>query len=354
MLLRELADLKTFLRSVPKAELHLHLDGSIRTQTILELASEQGVDLPTTDPQRLDALLQPGADCRSLEQYLEAFAITTSVLRTEAAVERVAYEIVEDAHADHITYLEVRYSPLFMMDHGLSFDATVQAVARGFARGHAAYRVVARQIICAMRDRAPEVTRALALDAARVGETAGIVAFDLAGAEAPYPPAIHAEGFAVARKARLRTTVHAGEAAGPSSIAEAIHALGAERIGHGVALRDDDALRAYVRDREILVEACPTSNVQTCAVERFSDHPALAFLRDGLRVTLCTDNTGVSATTLTDEYCAIAQAHDMTVGEARAMILHAFDAAFVPKPLRDALRTDAAERFDAALAARCG
>lgn len=354
MLLRDLADPETFLRSVPKAELHLHLDGSIRTSTILSLASELGVALPTTDPDRLDALLQPGEHCESLEQYLEAFAITTAVLRTEGAVERVAFEIVEDAHADGVTYLEVRYSPLFMMDHGLSMEATVRAVARGFARGQAAFGVVARQIICAMRDRAPEVTHALARDAARIGESAAIAAFDLAGAEAPFPPEAHAAGFLSAREGLLRATVHAGEAAGPPSIANAIHRLGAERLGHGVTLREDDALRAYVRDRGILVEACPTSNVQTRAVASFADHPALAFLREGLRVTLCTDNTGVSATTLTQEYLRIARASDLRVDEARTMILHAFDAAFAPREQRERLRQAAAERFDAELSARVG
>ena len=139
-----------------------------------------------------------------------------------------------------------------------------------------------------------------------------------------------------------------------AAIANAIHRLGAERLGHGVTLREDDALRAYVRDRGILVEACPTSNVQTRAVASFADHPALAFLREGLRVTLCTDNTGVSATTLTQEYLRIARASDLRVDEARTMILHAFDAAFAPREQRERLRQAAAERFDAELSARVG
>lgn len=354
MLLRDHPETSAFLRAMPKAELHLHLDGCLRTDTILELAGRQGVDLPTRDRDALDAILQPGPDCESLEEYLRAFAITTSVLRDQEALERVAFELCEDAAADNVRYVEVRYSPLFMLDHGLSLDATLGAVQRGLERGRAEHGVLARQIVCMMRDRGPEVGNRLATETVSLAERYGVVAFDLAGGEAGNPPEGHESAYRIAREGLLRSTVHAGEAAGPDSVAGALHALGAERLGHGVALRSDERLRAYVRDRGVTVEMCPTSNVQTRTVADFADHPCLRFLREGLRVTLCTDNTGVSATTLSAEYAAIVQHQDVTLDDVRAWVETGFDAAFLPMAERVALRDDAMRTFDALAAKTFG
>jgi adenosine deaminase len=351
MLAREFPALRDALRAVPKAEIHLHLDGSIRTQTIIELAAEQSVSLPTDDPAELDRILQPGPDCQSLEEYLAAFGITTSVLGTASALERISYELCLDLHDDNISYAEIRYSPLFMTSRGLTLDEAVLAVERGLERGEKETGIVTRQLICAMRNEAGDVSRDVAACAARLVGTTRVVGFDLAGPEAGYPPSDHQEAYTDARLGLLRSTVHAGEAAGPASVLSALVHCGAERLGHGVALREDDALRAYVRDRGITVEVCVTSNLQTKAVKDVPDHPVVDFLREGLSVAVCVDNLAVSATTVTEELALIAEHHDITIAELRALVAGGFDAAFLPPAEKSALRDRALAVFDATFTA---
>ena len=329
MLTREL------LRRLPKAELHNHLDGSLRPATMVELARAQRIELPTSEPGAL-ARHMLVEDARSLEDYLARFDITVSLLQTPEAIERVAWEICEDAAADNVRYIEVRYCPHLSTHRGLSLDEVVEAELRGFARGQADFGVVARVINCSLRHYDPAVSLEIARHSVAFRDK-GVVGFDLAGGEAGRPPAVHKAAFDLAAEGCLAVTVHAGEAAGAASIAEAVHQCHANRIGHGTRLYEDPVLRDYIRDRRILLECNITSNLQTRVVARAAEHPVRAYFDAGLNVTLSTDSWLMSGVRLSDEYwLAHAELGFDRAGIDR-LILNAFEGAFYPWPERQAL-----------------
>lgn len=338
------------IAALPKAELHLHLDGSVRPATLAELARSHGVALPADDPDTLARLVHPDPNDRSLRRYLEAFDTILPVMQREDALERIAFELIEDCAAENHRYVEVRYAPVFLTRGVLDMERAVRAVHRGLKAAHAAFGIESRQILCAMRHLpVSEGIRVMDLAAELIPRLEGpgsIGGVDLAGGEADHPTASHRETFAHASRLGLRTTIHAGEAAGPESVAAALDALGATRIGHGVALARDAGLRQRAREADVTIEVCPTSNVQTGAVPSIAEHPAIDFLRQGLRVAVCTDNRTVSATTLTRELELLVTAHNVTVEELRQLTANAFEAAFLPDDLRTALRTEALREFD--------
>jgi adenosine deaminase len=327
--------MREFLQRMPKAELHVHLDGSLRPATMIDLARQEGLALPTTDPAALREWMVV-ADARNLTDYLARFEYTIALLQTPDAIERVAYEMVADAAADGLRYLEVRYCPHLSTRRGLSMDDAVAAEWRGLQRGMADHDVVARIINCALRQFDPEQSVAIAEHSVRMREH-GVVAFDIAGPEDGHPPEFHREAFDVAARGGLAITVHAGEAAGWESIFEAIHSCHAARIGHGTRLFENPDLMRYVRDRRICLEVNITSNLQTRAVRTAADHPVRSYYREGLAVTLCTDSWLMSGVSLTDEYATAHRDLGFTRAELESMALAAFEHAFVPWPERRAL-----------------
>jgi len=329
MLTREL------IARLPKAELHVHLDGSLRPATMVDLARANRLSLPTTDPEALGRFMLVD-DARDLQEYLNRFEYTIALLQTPEAIERVAYEIVEDAARDNVRYLEVRYCPWLSTRGGLSLEQVIAAEWRGLSRGERDFGVVARIICCSLRHHEPERSVALARETVRLKDL-GIVGFDLAGGEAGRPPGAHAEAFAIARAGFLGVTVHAGEAAGPESIAEAVLICGANRLGHGTRLHEDPELEGFVRDRRILIETNITSNLQTHAVPRASAHPVRGYLDRGLAVTLSTDNWLMSGVSLTDEYWLAHRELGFTRAEIDRLLLDAMRGAFLPWPERHAL-----------------
>jgi adenosine deaminase len=326
MLTREL------IARLPKAELHVHLDGSLRPRTLVELAREAGVSLPTTDPVALGRYMVP-TEARDLEGYLQRFDLTIAVLQRAEAIERVAYEMVEDAARDGLCYLEVRWCPRLGTRSGLSLDDATAAELRGFARGERDFGVVTRAIHCSLRHYEPAVSEEIARNAVAWRDR-GVVGFDLAGGEHGRPPGPHAPAFAIAAEGGLGITVHAGEAAGAESVREAVHLCRANRIGHGTRLFEDPALQAYVRDRRIPIEINLTSNRLTHAVARVEEHPVRAYFDAGVAVTLCTDGWLMSGVSLTDEYWTAHTALGFTREEIDRMILDGFAAAFLPWPER--------------------
>ncbi|MFN2326563.1 MAG: adenosine deaminase [Gemmatimonadales bacterium] len=320
---------------LPKAELHVHLDGSLRPETMVELAGPAKVELPSRDPAELKRYMLVD-DAEHLEDYLARFELTIALLQTPEAIERVAYEMVEDAVGDNLRYLEVRYCPLLSTRQGLDMDAVVAAEWRGLQRGMADFGIPARIINCSLRHYEPEVSVQIAEHSVRCKDQ-GVVAFDLAGGEAGRPPGIHGEAFDIAVHGLLHVTVHAGEAWGPASIAEAIHRCHAERIGHGTRLHEKPALQDYVRDRQILIETNITSNLQTRAVQRAAEHPVRRYYDAGLSVTLCTDSWLMSGVSLSDEYWLAHSELGFTREEIDDMILTACAGAFLPLPDRQAL-----------------
>lgn len=323
------------LQRLPKAELHVHLDGSLRPETMVSLAKSAGITLPTTAPDALRTFMCV-SDARHLDDYLARFDITIALLQTPEAIEQVAYEMVVDAAHDGVHYLEVRYCPWLSLRGGLSLDDVVEAEWRGLQRGAAEFGVTARLIHCALRQLDPAISLEIA-EHAVAAQDRGVVGFDLAGGEAGRLPGAHGTAFDAAVWGGLGVTVHAGEAAGPESIAEAIHRCHAVRIGHGTRLGEDPALMRYVRDRRIAVEVNITSNVQTRAVSLASAHPVREFLDAGLNVTLCTDNWLMSGVSLSGEYWLAHQQLEFTRAEVDRMILNGFASAFLSWPEREAL-----------------
>jgi adenosine deaminase len=331
-------------RRLPKAELHVHLDGSLRPRTMVELAATARVELPSRDPDllRRHMLVDDAAD---LEGYLRRFDITIALLQDPDAIERVAYEMVEDAARDGLRLLEVRYCPELSTRQGLSVDEAIAAEWRGLARGTADFGVRTGIINCSLRHYEPAVSVRLA-ERSVANRGHGVVGFDLAGGERDRPPGLHREAFDVAMAGGLGITVHAGEAAGADSVAEAIQLCHANRLGHGTRLAENPALQDYVRDRRILVETNLTSNLQTRAVARLADHPVRGYFDAGLNVTLCTDSWLMSGTTLSHEYWLAHTELGFTREELDRMILNAFASSFLPWPDRQALLTEVSAELE--------
>lgn len=329
----------SLLQRLPKAELHVHLDGSLRPATLAELAFARGVALPVSDTAALGDYMRVD-DARNLEDYLARFEITLAVMQDAEALERIAHELVIDSAEDGVRYVEVRWCPALNVRGGLALDEVVTAVHRGLRRGERETGTVARSIVCALRNLGAAHGREMA-ELAVAHRALGVVAFDLAGGEAGNPAREYADAFAHARAHDLAVTVHAGEGAGAESIREAVHLCGADRIGHGTRLLEDPSLLAYVRDRRIALEVCPTSNVQTRVAPTFAVHPIKAQREAGVLVTVNTDNRLMSGVTLTEEYARCAEHLGFGFDDLAALSLDAFSAAFLPYPEREALRAQA-------------
>lgn len=333
------------LRRLPKAELHCHLDGSVRPETLLELAREHGVALPRDDAESLRRFMFV-RDARSLEDYLARFEITLAVMQRADALERIAFELAEDAHREGVLYLEARFAPVLNIRAGLAPQDAVAAAVAGLARAERTYGIVGRVIVTALRNLDPRVSMEMAeLAAALQGR--GVVGFDLAGPEAGFPPSSHARAFAYARSRDVPCTCHAGEGDGAGAIAEAVRVCCAHRIGHGTRLYEDPALMDEISERRIPLEICLTSNVQTRVAASYSTHPLRAYFDAGITVVLATDNRLMSDTTLTDEYAHAANEVGFTLPELARVALHGFQSAFLPDGERRRLVARAQERIQA-------
>lgn len=334
---------RSLIAKLPKAELHCHLDGSVRPETLLELGREYGKPMPHDDAGALREFMIV-RDARNLEDYLSRFSITLSVMQRAEALERIAYELLEDAAQDGITYIEVRYSPVLNTVDGLSLGEAVESALRGIARGTRDFGVMGRVIICALRNLPAEKSLELARLAVAY-KASGVVALDLAGAEMGNPAGAHAAAFAHAREHDLACTVHAGEGDGPESIRQAVHLCGADRLGHATRLIEDASLAQYVNDRRIALEICLTSNIQTRAASTYEAHPLREYFDHGHNVVLNTDNRLMSGTTLTDEYWYAVQHLGFTMRELRTIARNGFASAFLPWEDRLKLIAEAEQGF---------
>jgi len=333
-------EVRAAIHAAPKTELHVHLDGSLRPGTILELAEEHEVELPITEVQALDDYLFV-SDATNLEDYLARFEVTLSVMQRASALERTAYELCEDAAAENIRYMEIRYSPILHTRGGLPLPETVEAPLRGMRRAEEEFGIRSRLIVCGIRNMDPDISRDLA-DLTIGYKDRGVVAFDLAGAEYNYPAKKHKNAFYMVRNANIGATIHAGEAYGAESIHQAIHYCGAQRIGHGTRLFEDPDLMTYVNDFRIPLEICLTSNVQTHAVEDFESHPVRQYFDEGLVVSLHTDNRLMSRTTVTEEHVRAWKHLDFGLPEIARMIQNGFESAFLPHAEKEALLSEVA------------
>ncbi|WP_169985417.1 MULTISPECIES: adenosine deaminase [unclassified Microbispora] len=337
------------IRRAPKVLLHDHLDGGLRPATIVDLARECGHTLPTYDPGELGAWFRDAADSGSLERYLETFSHTVGVMQTREALVRVAAECAEDLADDGVMYAEVRYAPEQHTSRGLSLDQVVEAVLEGFRLGSAGPdgrpRIRVGTLLTAMRHQARSME--IAELAVRYRDL-GVVGFDIAGAEAGYPPTRHLDAFEYLQRENAHFTIHAGEGFGLPSIWQAIQWCGADRLGHGVRIIDDirvsddgeaklGRLAAYVRDKRIPLEMCPTSNLQTGAAPSIAEHPIGLLRRLYFRVTVNTDNRLMSGTSVSQEFAKLVDAFGYDWDDLQWFTVNAMKSAFIPFDERLAL-----------------
>jgi len=330
---------RAVLKSLPKVLLHEHLDGVLRSKTVIELARDANYDrLPTEDPEELARWFHQGANQGSLPKYLEGFAHTIGVMQTEEALERVAYEQAEDLSRDGVVYFETRFAPIFHTQKELSHQQVVSAALKGLDRGRKDFGISTGLIICAMRNMDVSLEMAeLAVDF----RERGVVGFDLAGEEGGYPPKKHVEAFHYIQRQNFNITIHAGEGFGKESIWQAIQYCGAHRIGHGTRLIDDIAvadgkavklgdLAQYVLDKRIPLEICLLSNVHTGAARSLSEHPFKILYQEKFRVTLNTDNRLMSNTSMTNEFEAAREAFGLSLEDFEKITINAMKSAFLP------------------------
>ncbi|CAN5322328.1 adenosine deaminase [soil metagenome] len=317
------------LAKLPKTDLHCHLDGSLRLDTVIDLARKQRVKLPTFDRGELFKLLYAGEHVESLDDYLRAFEITLSVMQTEDGLERSAYELAADAHAENVRYIEVRYSPLLHVREGLRPAQVVEAVLRGLRTAKRELGIRYGLILCAIRSLPPEQSLRIA-ELCVAFKHRGVVGFDLAGSEVNNPAKLHRQAFQLVIDNNINCTAHAGESFGPDSVHQAIHKCGAHRIGHGTRLGENGDLLNFVNDHRIPLEVCPSSNVQTRAAASWEAHPVDFYVDYGLRVTINTDNRLMSDTTMTKELYLCHQHYGWSLATLKEIIISGFKSAFMP------------------------
>jgi len=315
--------------ALPKTDLHVHLDGSLRAQTIVELGKKYGVSLPAPTAAGIEEAVGAGSHFGSLVEYLRGFELTLSVMQTEEGLERTAYELAEDAHRENVRYMEVRYAPMLHTQKGLSLTRVVEAVLSGLRQAREDFGIKSNVILCGIRNISSASSYEMA-ELAVAYKGRGVVGFDLAGAEANFPAKDHRRAFKLVRDNNINCTIHAGEAYGPSSIAQAIHDCGAHRIGHGCRLVENGDLLHYVNDHRIPLECCPSSNVQTGAVQNLAGHPLKLYFDLGVRVTVNTDNRLITKTSVSEELFRVHREMRVPFSDIKSIIMSGFKSAFLP------------------------
>lgn len=356
------------IRKLPKTDLHVHLDGSIRLETILNLADKYNIRLPANDIVELKKAIVVDENCASLVDYLKAFDVTLKVLQTDEALELAAFELAEDAARENVRYMEVRFAPILHTNNLMSLEQIISSVVEGLKRAEKTYNIQTGLIICGMRhfnsdvslmskrlqDRLStyndqELAELLALETAKIAvkmskKEPKIMGFDLAGAENGFPAKDFYRAFQEIISGHLSITVHAGEAYGPDSIEQAVKYCHAHRIGHGTRLGESKSdnenlptLYQYFKDKRIPLEVCVTSNVQTKTVNSIKEHPIRQFYDDNLRITICTDNRLVSNVTVSDEYFKLVNDLDFKKKDIEKLLIYGFESIFLPYEKRKQL-----------------
>ncbi len=325
-----------WLNGLPKFDLHVHLDGSLRQTTVHALLAQLGAKERCALPPDAERAVLPPVPC-PLETYLEAFRVTVALLQTAEALDRVAFELVEDAARENVVYIEIRFAPLLHLARGLSPERVMEAVLKGMRRAEERYPIRTGLIVCGLKhEKSARVEEAARLAAAYADQ--GAVAFDLAGPERGFPCSLHRRAIEMALNAGLHLTLHAGEGCCPEHIRDALD-LGAERIGHGVYLYQDEATERRVAEEGVPLEVCPTSNLHISGFMRtLADHPLRRYLELGIPVTLNTDNRLMSQTSSTEELRRVIEAFSLPKETVKKILLSSAEAAFVPEPVKASLR----------------
>ncbi|WP_430883697.1 adenosine deaminase [Fusibacter sp. JL216-2] len=328
----------TNLKMLPKVELHCHLDGSVRPETILELAKQDGIELPTYNLEDLKAYLQVPDDCPSLKVYLERFALPNAVMQNGDNIRRITDELLSDVAEDGVKYIEIRFAPRLHMAKGLTFDEIVESVLSAIRTAPEKYGIYANLILCCMRHE--DVKHSIeVVKSGRKFLGKGVVAVDLAGNEHDYPPELHKAAFDLAKDYGYHITVHAGETGIGENVEKSIELLHAERIGHGLFCKNVPSSYALVKSKQIPLEMCPVSNLHTKAVPSYAEHPIGDFYKDDVFVTINTDNMTVSNITQTEEYEHLAKNFDFNEDIFTDIYLKSVEASFASNDIKEHLRS---------------
>lgn len=329
---------RTVIHKLPKVELHCHLDGSVPMPLLMELAKEQGMPKET-----MESAIAP-KDCEDLKDYLSCFDVILSVLQTEKNLERAAYAVIKEAHEENVKYLELRFGPLLHQDQGLTTKQTIQAVSRGVKKATDEFSIAVNILVCALRHFTEEENTQLFKDVRELADKR-VAGIDVAGDEAHYPNECVRSSVTEAKHTGMQVTLHSGECGCSQSVLSAMH-LGATRIGHGVAVKDDKEARLEVKENNVLLELCPTSNIQTHAVSGWQDYPLRQFLDEGIAVSINTDNRTVSNTTLTDEYMLIIDHCQVTYQEIKDLNLTAMAHSFADDKTKESIAREIERQFN--------
>lgn len=314
-------------RKLPKVELHCHLDGSLRTETVIELAKEENIDLSGKTYEEVKELLVVPEDCPSLDIYLKRFDLPLKLMQNEKNLKKIAFELIEDVSKENVKYIEVRFAPLLHNRQGLNIKQIINAVLEGLKEGEEKFGVKSGLILSLLRHHPVDSVYEV-FEEGKEFLGKGVVAVDLAGAELEGFVPQYEEAFKKARAMGYRVTIHAGETGYSCNVIDAIKLLGAERIGHAVAIKDDEVAYNFVKGNNITLEMCPKSNLQTKAVDSYENHPAKKFLNDGLKVNLSTDNRTVSNLDLTEECESINKVSGLSLEEFKQIYLNSVEGAF--------------------------
>ena len=325
------------IEELPKIELHCHLDGSLRPETIIDIAKAEGISIPFYDVYNIRKEVTAPEECKSLDEYLKRFEIPNLVMQSKESLRRITYELLEDSAKENVKYIEVRFAPLLHINKGLSVCEIIESVILGIRQAEEKYDIRGNVILCCMRF----MSAGKAIEVVEAGKKylgKGVVAVDLCGAEGEGFCSKFIEPIAIARKYGYRVTIHAGETGIGKNVLEAVEMLGAERIGHGVFIKD--CIEAYniVKDKKITLEMCLTSNIQTKAIDTYENHPFYNFFNDGIRVTVNTDNRTVSDTNMTKECEVIFKYFNITLDEYKQIYYNSVDAAFADLKTKEWLR----------------
>lgn len=314
-------------KNVPKIELHCHLDGSLRIDTVVDLIKKENLELKNLSYDEIKSELIVPDDCKSLDDYLKRFDIPNMIMQSKENLKRIAYELIEDASLENVKYIEVRFAPLLHKNNGLSVDEIIESVLEGLREGERDFNVKSNLILSLLRHMDVESAYEV-IEGGKKFIGQGVVALDLAAEERKGFAHKFVDAFKLAREYGYKVTIHAGETGFAENVSDAINLLKAERIGHGVAILKDKEVYNLVKDNDIVLEMCPKSNVQTKAVKEYSKHPIKKFLDDGLCVNLSTDNRTVSNVTLTEECNNINSIHSLTESDVKKLYINSIKGAF--------------------------
>lgn len=316
------------LLHLPKIELHCHLDGSVRPETVIDIAIKEGVSIPSYDIDSMKDSLTDPLDCISLDDYLKRFKIPVSVMQSKESLRRIAYELMEDAAKENVKYIEIRFAPILHIEKGLTIEEVIESALNGIKGAEEKFDIKGNLILSCIRDMPVDYVFDIVENGKKfLGK--GVVAIDLCGNEEEGFSQKFLEPISLARKYGYKVTIHAGETGIGKNVLEAVEILGAERIGHGVFIKDCSEAYNIVKNNKITLEMCPTSNIQTKAVHTFGNHPVNNFYIDGIKVTLNTDNKTVSDTTLTNEYSVVFEEFNLTYEDYKKFYYNSVDASFV-------------------------